>query len=247
MKSSIQCAASTATIIMIIIIFLVYIVMELNCGFFVLMEQKKRKFHDIVCVFFYVVKLYYFFCPDNSIWWNLYIQQYININMYIYVIWPMNRLHKSVVYFHLLPTFIFQFNIYDELKLIVWIEYWNNYNCIFGERFMAFIVFHVPHSLTHNQLVGKLMEALWWLQKMTWCQHFQFFFVIFYIIPALVLEWNSLNLISSVFLLFFVHIFLKHHYFPFNFWFFSPTGEYKNYTIIKWFNSFLFSTHTHIN
>lgn len=154
--------------------------------------------------------------------------------------WPMNRLHESVVYFP--PpsqSFIFQFYIYDELKLIVWIEYWNNYNCIFGERFMAFIVFRVPHSLTHNQLVGKLMEALWWLQKITWCQHFYFFFTLFLLGAGV--EFSQINSLSF----FLFRLFLKHHNFPFNFWFFSPTGEYKNYTIIKWFNSFLFSSHTH--
>lgn len=155
--------------------------------------------------------------------------------------WLMNRLHESVVYFHLLPTFKLQFYIYDELKLIVWIEYWNNYNCIFGERFMAFIVFRVPHSLTHNQLVGKLMDALWWLQKITWCQHFIFRFS-FLLYSSSVLEWNSLKLISSQF---FLNIFLKHHNFPFNFWFFSRMMNIKNYTIIKWFNFFLFLTHTH--
>ena len=166
--------------------------------------NKKREIpRNCMCIF-YSVKLYYFFVVVILIIQFDEICTYNNTYTYVYIMWPMNRLHESVVYFHLLPTFIFQFYIYDELKLIVWIEYWNNYNCIFGERFMAFIVFRVPHSLTHNQLVGKLMEALWWLQKITWCQHFIFCFLFFFFIFLLGagVEFSQINSLSFFFIYF---------------------------------------------
>ena len=67
----------------------------------------------------------------------------IHVGKDIFKMWPMNSLHECVVNFVVFQRLYSNFYIYDELKLIVWSEYWNNYNCIFGERFMVFIVFHI--------------------------------------------------------------------------------------------------------